>query len=127
MSRTIRDFEPNERVHRSRRRDVVGLASSGEEKGSGDEDDVQLAEVSTIRDGKVVLASTSTGTRPKPSKPSGCRSKTLTPTPEPCGILRGRCRRRTWRSCGRPYEAWNSGDFDGRRATDDLDATGVQS
>jgi hypothetical protein len=23
----------------------------------------------------------------KPSKPWGCRSKTLTPTPEPCGIL----------------------------------------
>ena len=32
----------------------------------------------------------------KASKPSGCRRKTLAPTPEACGILRGRCRRRTW-------------------------------
>jgi ketosteroid isomerase-like protein len=39
-------------------------------------------------------------TEARPSKPWGCRSKTLTPTPEACGILRGRCRRRTWRSCG---------------------------
>jgi hypothetical protein len=31
------------------------------------------------------------GVSPSPA----CRSKTLTPTPEPCGILRGRCRRRT--------------------------------
>ena len=31
----------------------------------------------------------SSGTRPKPSKPWGCRSKTLTPTPEPAGYCAG--------------------------------------
>ena len=52
-----------------------------------------------VRRGRIFPWSTS-GTTRKPSKPSACRSKTLTPTPEACGILRGRCRRRTWRSCG---------------------------
>ena len=41
----------------------------------------------------------STRPAPKPSKPWGCRSKKLTPTPDPAGYCRGRCRRRTWSWC----------------------------
>ena len=42
----------------------------------------EYATVMTIRDGLIVHWKLY-GASPKPSKPWGCRSKTLTPTPEP--------------------------------------------
>ena len=55
--------------------------------------DTTIARLWTFRDGKVVSRSRLLRPRRKPSKPPGCGSSE---------ILRGRCRRRTWRSCGKP-------------------------
>ena len=54
-------------------------------QGRGPETNMQLTCVYTVRKGKVIASSSSSGITPRPSKPWGCRSKTLTPTPEPAG------------------------------------------
>ena len=51
----------------------------------------------------------------------GLWRKTLTPTPEPCGILRGRCRRRTWIT-HRAIDAFNRRDIGAFLALHDPDA-----
>ena len=83
--------------------------------GSGIELDVEhlgRLDVRRSRPCDAVRASSPTR-RPKPSKPPGCRSR--------------RCRRRTWRSCGAAYEAFNRGDltrFEESSIPRSIDATG---
>jgi hypothetical protein len=57
--------------------------------GRGPESNVEATCVFTVRAGKVLNIEHFWVTR-RLSKPPACRSKTLTPTPEACGILRGR-------------------------------------
>ena len=56
--------------------------------GYGPEADLEMTGVYTVRKRKISASSTS-GTTLKPSKPWGCRSKSLTPTPEPAGYCAG--------------------------------------
>ena len=57
--------------------------------------------------GKIERNLRTTTTSNRPSKPWACRSR--------------RCRRRTWRSCEPPIEAWNAGDMDAVRVLYDPD------
>ena len=84
---------------------VIEQRGTTKGRGSGLTTVINYAAVYTFRDGKVLTVK-EYSTFPKPSKQSAWRSKTLAPSPEPCGILRGRCRRRTWRWFGAGFKAW---------------------
>ena len=68
---------------------LVFSREGGRGKGSGAEVLTHLtAHIWTLKDGKAVRMQ-SYWERAEPSKPWGCRSKTLTPTPEPAGYCAG--------------------------------------
>ena len=106
---------------------VAAYAASRQRQRSGVDGGVRShLSWSTLRDGKIARCRVLPTTVPKPSKPSGCRSKTLTPTPEPAGYCAGDVAGERGGRRRQLDDARNRGDF-GRYSDADATSTSMAS